>query len=135
MRSAVPASFELPSPGSQQFLVLVPVILAAAALTSPQVPHLEYLANVLRRAMNTPSPVLALEAPVRAPELSFAIPDPAPKPRAAAALRAPGAAPQPPSPTASPTDATLASLLEWIPDITKGCEDEIAHAFHLQLFR
>ena len=30
VRSAVPASFELPSPGSQQFLVLVPVILATA---------------------------------------------------------------------------------------------------------
>ena len=43
--------------------------------------------------------------------------------------------PQPPSPTASPTDAALASLLEWIPDIPKGCEDKVAHAFHLRLFR
>ena len=107
-----PASFELPAPGSQQLLVLVPVILAAAVLTSPQVPDLEELANVLRRAMTTPSPVPAPETPVRIPELSFAIPDPIPKPRAAAALRAPGAAPQPPTPTASPTDAALASLLE-----------------------
>ena len=93
MRSAVPASFELPPPGSQQFLVLVPVILAAAVLTSPQVPDLKEFANVLRRATTTPSPVPASEAPVCIPELSFAIPDPIPKPRTAAALRAPGAAP------------------------------------------
>ena len=93
VRSAVPALSELPSPGSQQFLVLVPVILAAALLTSPQVPALEELANVLRRAMTTPSPVPAPEAPLRAPDLSFAIPDPIPKPRAAAPLRALGAAP------------------------------------------
>ena len=135
VRSAVPASFELPAPGSQQFLVLVPVILAAAVLTSPQAPDLEELASVLRRAMTAPSPAPAPETPVRAPGLSFAIPDPIPKPRATTALRAPGASPQPPSPTASPLDAALASLLEWIPDIPKGNEDEVAHAFHLQLFR
>ena len=35
MRNAVPASFELPPPGSPQFLALVPVILAAVVLTSP----------------------------------------------------------------------------------------------------
>ena len=96
VRGAVPASFELPSPGSQHSLVLVPVILAAAVLTSPQVPDLEELANTLRWAMTTPSPVPAPEAPVRAPGLSFAIPDPIPKHRAAAALQAPGSAPQPP---------------------------------------
>ena len=135
VRSAVPASFELPTRGSQQFLVLVPVILAAAVLTSPQAPDLEELADVLRRAMAAPSPVPAPETPMRAPGLSFAIPDPIPKPRAATALRAPGAAPQPPSPTASPIDAALASLVESIPEIPKGCEDEVAHAFHLQLFR
>ena len=135
VRNAVPASFELPAPGSRQFLVLVPVILAAAVLTSPQVPDLEEFANVLRRAMTTPSPVPAPETPVRVPRLSFTIPDPIPKPRAATTLQAQGAAPEPPSPTASPTDAALASLLEWIPDIPKGCEDEVAHAFHLQLFR
>ena len=38
--------------------------------------------------------------------------------------------PRPPA-----TDAALASLLEWIPEIPRGCEDEVAHAFHLQLFR
>ena len=135
MRTAVPASFELPSPGSRQLLVAVPVILAAAVLTSPWVPDLEELANVLRRAMTTPSPVPAPEAPVRAPEPSFAIPDPVPKPQAAVALLAPGAAPQPPSPTASATDSAVASLLEWIRDIPKGCEDEVAHAFRLQPFR
>ena len=135
VRSAVPGSFEPPPPGSLQFLVLVPVILAAAVLTSPQVPNLEDLANVLRQAVATPGPVPTPEAPVGAPELAFAIRAPVPKPRAAAALRTPGAAPQPPSPTASPTDAALASLLEWIPEIPKGCEDEVAHAFHLQLFR
>ena len=135
VRSAVPDSFELPAPGSQQFLVLVPVILAAAVLTSPQVPDLPELADVLRRAMAAPSPVPAPETPVRVPGLSFAIPDPVAKPKAATALRARGAAPRPPSPTASPIDAALASLLEWIPDNPKGCEDEVAHAFHLQLFR
>ena len=72
---------------------------------------------------------------MRAPGLSLAIPDPIPKPRVTTALRAPGAAPQPPSPTSTPIDAALASLLEWIPEILKFCEDEIAHAFHLQLFR
>ena len=117
------------------FLVLVPVILAAAVLTSPQAPDLEELADVLRRAMAAPSHVPVPETRTRAPGLSFAIPDLIPKPRAAIALRAPGATPQPPSPVASPTDAALASLLEWIPEIPKGCEDEVAHAFHLQLFR
>ena len=39
------------------------------------------------------------------------------------------------SPTLSPTDTALASLLEWIPMIPRGCEDEAAHAFHLQFFR
>ena len=135
VRSAVPASFELPALGSQQFLVLVPVILAAAVLTSPQAPNLEELADVLRRAMAAPSAVLVPETPPRAPGLSFAVPDPIPKPKAVSAFRAPGATAQPPSPTASPTDAALASLLEWIPEIPKGCEDEVAHALHLQLFR
>ena len=135
VRSAVPASFELPTPGSQQFLVLVPVILAAAVLTSPQAPNLEELADVLRRAMAAPSSVPVPETPTRVPGLSFAVPDPIPKPRATSAFRAPSAAPQPPSPTASPIDAALASLLKWIPEIPKGCEDEVAHAFHLQLFR
>ena len=81
VRNAVPASFELPAPGSQQFLVLVPVILAAAVLTSPQAPDLEELADVLRRAMAVPGPVPVPETPTRAPGLSFAIPDPIPKPR------------------------------------------------------
>ena len=134
-RNALPASFELPPPSSLQFLALVPVILASAVLPSPQVPELEDLANVLRQAVAAPSPVTTPEAPVGAPELSFAIPAPVPKPRAAAPLRALGAALQPPSPTPSPTDAALASLLEWIPEISKGFEDEVAHAFHLQLFR
>ena len=134
LRNAVPASFELPAPGSQQFLVLVPVTLAAAVLTSPQAPDLEELADILRRAMAPSSSVPAPETPTLAPGLSFAIPDPIPNPRAATAIRAPGAAPQPPSPTASPIDAALASLLECIPEIPKGCEDEVAHAFHLQLF-
>ena len=135
MRSAVPASFEVPPPGSLQFQALVPVILAAAVLTSPQVPDLEDLARVLRQAMATPGPVTTPEAPVDAPELSFAIPARVPKPRAAAPLRALGAPLQPPSPVPSPTDAVLGSLLEWIPKIPRGCEDEVAHAFHLQLFR
>ena len=135
VRNAVPASFELPTPGSQQFLVLVPVILAAAVLTSPQAPDLEELADVLRKAMATPSAVPVPETPVRAPGLSFAVPDPIPKPRAASTFRVPGATSQPPSPTASPIDAAPASLLEWIPEIPKGSEDEVAHALHLQLFR
>ena len=135
VRSAVRASFELPPPGSPQFLALVPVILAAAVLTSPQTPNLEDLATVLRQAVATPTPVTILEAPVDAPEISFAVPAPVPTPRAAAPLRAPGAPLQPPSPTPSHTDAALASLLEWIPEIPRGCEDEFAHAFHLQLFR
>ena len=134
VRSAVPASFELPPPGSPQFLALVPVILAAAVLTSPQMPELEDLAGVLRQAVATPSPVTTPEAPMDAPNILFAVPAPVPKPRAAAPLRAPGAPLQPPSPTPSPTDAALASLLEWIPEIPRGCEDEVAHAFHHQLF-
>ena len=135
VRSAVPASFELPTPGSQQFLVLVPVILAAAVPTSPQAPDLEELADVLCTAMAAPSAVPVPESAARAPGLLFAVPDPIPKPRAAFAFREPGATSQPPSPTASPSDAALASLLEWIPEIPKGCEDEVAHALHLQLFR
>ena len=135
VRSTVPASFELPPPGSQQFLVLVPVILAAAVLTSPQAPNLEELADVLRRAMAAPSAVPVPETPARAPELLFAVPDPIPKPRAVSALRAPGATAQPPSSLPSPADAALTSLLEWIPENPKGCEDEVAHALHLQLFR
>ena len=135
VRSAVLASFELPTPGSQQLLVLVPVILAAAVLNSPQAPDPEELADVLRRAMAAPSAVPVPENAARAPGLSFAVPDPIPKHRAASAFRAPGATSQPPLPTASPIDAPLASLLEWIPEIPKGCEDEVAHALHLQLFR
>ena len=135
VRSAVRASFELPTPGSQLFLVLVPVILAAAVVTSPEAPDLEELADVLRRAMAARSPVPFPETPTRASGFSFAVPDPIPKPRAAFAFRAPGAAPQPPSPTALPIDAALASLLEWIPEIHKGSENQVAHAFHLRLFR
>ena len=135
VRSTVPASFELPPPGSQQFLVLVPVILAAAVLTSPQAPNLEELADVLRRAMAAPGAVPVPETPARAPELSFAVPDPIPKPRAVSAFRAPGATAQPPPSLPSPDDAALTDLLEWIPEIPKGCEDEVAHALHLQLFR
>ena len=67
VRSAVPASFELPTPGSQQFPVLVPVILAAAVLTSPQAPDLAELADVLRRAMAAPSPVPVPETPTPPP--------------------------------------------------------------------
>ena len=128
MRSPVPASFELPPPGSPQFLNLVPVILAAAILTLPQMPSLDDLAGVLRQAVASP------EAPTDAPNISFDVPAPVPKPRAAAPLRAPGAPLQPPSPAPSPTDTALASLLEWIPTIPRGCEDGVAHAFHLQLF-
>ena len=135
MRSPVPASFELPLPSSPKFLALVPVILAAAVLTSPQVPDLEDLAGVLRQVVAMPSPVTTPEAPVGAPQISFAVPSPVPKPRAAATLRAPGAPLQPPSPAPSPTDAALASLLEGIPEIPRGGEDEVAHAFNLQLFR
>ena len=132
MRSAVPASFELPPPGSPQFLALVPVILAAAVRSWPD---LKALAGVLRQAVATPSPVTTPEAPVDAPEILFAILAPVPKPRAADPLRAPGAPLQPPSPTPSPTDAALASFLQWIPEIPRGCEDKVAHAFHLRLFR
>ena len=88
MRSAVPASFELPPPGSLHFLALVPVIFAAAVLTSPHVPDLEDLAGVLRQAVAKPSPVPTPEAPVDAPEIPFADPAPVPKPRAAAPLHA-----------------------------------------------
>ena len=133
--SAVLASFELPPPGSPQFLALVPAILAVVVLTSPQMPDLEDLAGVLRQAVAAPSPVTIPEAPMDTPNLSFAVPALVPKPRAAAPLRAPGAPLQPPSPTPSPADAAPASLLEWIPEIPRGCEDEVAHAFHLQLFR
>ena len=74
--------------------------------------------------------------PLLAPNISFAVPAPVPKhPRAAAPPRVPEAPPQTRSPTPSPTDAALASLVEWIPTIPRGCEDEVAHAFHLQLFR
>ena len=130
VRSAVPASFELPPPSSPQFLALVPVILAAAVLTSPQAPDLDALASVLRQAVASPA------APTEALNISFAVPAPVPKhPRAAAPPKAPEAPPQPRSPTPSPTDAAPASLLEWITTIPRGCEDEVAHAFHLQLFR
>ena len=125
VRSAVPMSFELPPPGSLQFLALVPVILAAAVLTSPQVPDLEDLAGVFRQAVATPNPVTTPEAPVDAPELSFAIPAPVPKPQAAAPLRAPGAPLQPPLPTRSPTDAALASLLEWIPESQRAVKTKL----------
>ena len=135
VRSAVPVSFELPPPGSPQFLALVPVILAAAVLASPQMPDLDDLAGVLRQAAAAPSPVTIPETPMDTPNISFAVPAPVPKPRAAAPLRAPGAPLQPPSPTTSPTNAALASLLEWIPEIPRGYEDEVAYAFHLQLFR
>ena len=123
MRSAVPASFELPPPGSLQFLTLVPVILAAAVLTSPQVPDLDDLASVLRRAV---------AGPHRCTPHLLCCPGPGSQ---TTPLRAPSAPLQPPSPTPSPTDAALASLLESIPTIPRGCEDEVAHAFHLELFR
>ena len=125
VRSAVPASFELPPPGSPQLLALVRVILAAAVLTSPQMPDLDYLAGVLGHAVVVP------EAPTDAPNISFAVPAPICKHRAAAPLLAPGAPLRPPSPTPSPTDAALASLRGWIPTIPRGCADEVAHAFHL----
>ena len=79
VRSAVPASFELPPPGSLRFLALVPVILAAAVLTWLQVRDLEDLAGVLGQAVATPSPVTTPEAPVDAPEISFAVAAPVPK--------------------------------------------------------
>ena len=85
--------------------------------------------------MAAPSAVPVPETPARAPELSFAVPDPIPKPRAVSAFRAPGAPAQPLPSVPSPADAALTSLLEWIPEIPKGCEDEVAHALHLQLFR
>ena len=34
-----------------------------------------------------------------------------------------------------PSDAALAALLEWIPTIPRGCEDQVAHPFHRQLLR
>ena len=127
VRSAAPASFELPPPSSPQVLALV---LAAAVLTSPQAPDLETLASVLKEA------VAGLATPTEAPSISFAVSAPVPKsPRAGAPPRVPEAPPQTRSPTPSPTDAALASLLEWIPTIPRGCEDKVAHAFHLQLFR
>ena len=67
VRSAVTAFSELPTPGSQRFLVLVLVILAAAVLTSPQAPDLEELADVLRKTMAAPRPVPVLETPTRRP--------------------------------------------------------------------
>ena len=78
VRSAVPASFELPTPGSQPFLVLVPVILAAAVLTSPQAPDLEELADVLRRAMAAPSAVPVPETPYACPGVVVRCPGPDP---------------------------------------------------------
>ena len=63
--------------------------------------------------------VAMLEIPIDAPNISFAVHVPVPKPRAAAPLRAPGAPLRPPSPTPSSTDAALASLLEWIPTIRR----------------
>ena len=135
VRSAVQASFELPPPGSPQFLALVPVILAAAVLTSPQMLDLDDLAGLLRHVVTVAGPVAVPEAPTDAPNISIAVPAPVPEPRAAAALRAPGAPLRPPSPTHSSTDAVLASLLKLIPTISQGCEAEVAHAFHLQLFR
>ena len=68
VRSAVPASFELLPPSPPQFLALVPVILAAAVLTSPQAPDLEALASVLKQAVVGPA------APIEAPSISFAVP-------------------------------------------------------------
>ena len=129
MHSAVPASFKLPPPGSPQFVALVLVMLGAAVLTSPQTLDLDELAGVLRQAVAIP------EAPTDAPNISFAVPAPVPKLRAAAPLRAPGAPLRPLSPGPSSTDAALAALLEWIPTIPQGCEDEVAHDFHLQVFR
>ena len=135
MRSAVLASFELPRPGSPQFLALVLVILTAAVLTSPQMPDLDDLAGVLRHVVVVASPVATPETPADAPNISFDVPAPVPKPRAAAPVRAPGAPLRPPSPTPSFTDAALASHLEWTPTILRRCEDEVAHAFHLHVFR
>ena len=135
VRSAVLASFELPPSGSPQFLALVPVILADVVLTSPQMPDLDDPDGVLRQAVTVASPVAVPEAPTDAPNISFAVPAPVPEPRAAAPLWAPGAPLRPPSRTPSPTDAALASLMEWNPRIPRGCEAEVAHAFHLQLFR
>ena len=129
VRTAVPASFELPPPSSPQFLALVPVFLAAAVLTSPQMHDLDDLAGVLEKVVAIP------EAPTDAPNMSFAIPAPVAKPRLAAPLRAPGAPLRPPSPAPSPTDAAMAPLQEWIPTIPRGCEDEVAQAFHLEVFR
>ena len=125
MRSAVPALFKLPLPSSPQFLALVLVILASAVLTSPQAPDLEALASVLRQGNAGPT------TPTKAPGIPFAVPAPVAKnPRAAAPPRVPEAPPQTRSPTPSPTDAALTYLLEWIPATHRGCEDEVAHAFH-----
>ena len=85
MRTVVLSSFDLPPPGSPQILTLVPVILAAAALTSPKMPDLDDLAGVPRQAVASP------KAPTDAPNISFAVPAPVLKHRrAAASLRAPG---------------------------------------------
>ena len=68
--------------------------------------------------------------------MSFAVPALVPRnPRTAAPPRVSEAPPQTQSPTPSPTDDALASLLEWIPTIPRGCEDEVADAFHLLLSR
>ena len=67
VRSAVPASFELPPPASLQFLALAPVILATEVVTLPQVPDLEDLAGVLRQAVPAPSPVTTPQDPLDAP--------------------------------------------------------------------
>ena len=77
------------------------------------------------------------KSPTDAPNVSFAIRPPIPKhPRTGAPTRAPGAPLEPRSPTPPPpTDTALASLLGWIPAIPRGCKDEVAHAFHLELFR
>ena len=71
VRSAVPASFELPPPGSSQFVALVPVILAAAVLTSPQMPNLDDPAGVLRQAVPVASPMAIPDTLMDAPNISF----------------------------------------------------------------
>ena len=98
-------------------------------------PDVDDLAGLLRQVVVVASPVAIPEAPMEMPNISFAVPAPVPEPRAVAPLRAPGAPLRPRSPTPSSTDAALASLPEWIPTIPRGCEDEVAHAFHLLLFR
>ena len=73
MRSALRASLEVQPPGSLQLLVLVLVMLAAGVLTSAQVPDVDDLAVVLRRAVASP------EAGRVASNISFAVPSPFPK--------------------------------------------------------